>query len=43
MESPKSEEILVEEAFSYILTPEKELLFCIIHDPKTHYMEIFYN
>ena len=43
MENPSSEKTLVEEACSPVLTPEKETIFHIIHDPKTHYMEKVYT
>jgi hypothetical protein len=43
METPSSEGTLVEEAYYYVLTPEKETFFHMIHDPKTHYMEKVYS
>jgi hypothetical protein len=43
METPSSEKTLVEQAYSSVLTPEKETFFHMIHDPKTHYMENVYN
>jgi hypothetical protein len=43
METPSSGKTLVEEACSYVFTPEKETFFHIIHDPNTHYMEKVYN
>ena len=43
METLSSEGTLVEEAYSSVLTPEKETFFHIIHDPKIHYMEKVYN
>jgi hypothetical protein len=43
METPSSEETLVEGACFSALTLEKETFFHIIHDPKTHYMEKVYN
>jgi hypothetical protein len=43
METPSSEKTLVEEACFYVLTPEKETFFHMIHYPKTHYMEKVYS
>jgi hypothetical protein len=39
METPNNEKTLVEEAYFSVLTPKKETLFHMTHDPKTRYME----
>jgi len=43
MKTTNSEGTLVEEAYFYVMTPEKETFFHMIHDPRTHYMEKVYN